>query len=114
MDAHAEAIAALKAAAEMAWSLRWDMSWDMNHDNVVDLADLWLLTAWFFFAPGDAIQQAHALAQKYNQETLHTLHVTALAVSLFDQLRELHHLDRRSRQLLECAGLLHDLGEITG
>ncbi len=55
MDAHAEAIAALKAAAEIAWSLRWDMSWDMNHDNVVDLADLWLLTAWFFFAPGDAI-----------------------------------------------------------
>ena len=55
MDAHTEAIAALKAAAEIAWNLRWDISSDMNHDNVVNLADLWLLTSWFYFAPGDAI-----------------------------------------------------------
>jgi len=53
MDPHADAIAQLRAAAQIAWSLRWDMSWDMNHDNVVDLADFWLLASWFFFAPGD-------------------------------------------------------------
>jgi hypothetical protein len=55
MDAHAEAITHLKAAAETAWAARWDMSWDMNHDDVVNLADLWLMTSWFFFAPGDAV-----------------------------------------------------------
>jgi hypothetical protein len=55
MEAPAAAIAHLKSAAEIAWTARWQMSWDMNHDDVVNLADLWLLTSWFFFAPGDAI-----------------------------------------------------------
>lgn len=55
MDAHAAAIAQLKAAADLAWSTRWNTSWDMNHDNVVNLTDVLLLASWFFFAPGDAL-----------------------------------------------------------
>lgn len=33
---------------------------------------------------------------------------------LFDNLQPLHQLDTKDRLLLECAGMLHDIGWITG
>ncbi len=43
-------------------------------------------------------------------EERHSRHVTALALSLFDQLSALHGLDEQARELLQCAGYLHDVG----
>lgn len=40
----------------------------------------------------------------------HVQHVSRLALSLFDQLSELHGLGERERLLLEAAGHLHDIG----
>ena len=40
----------------------------------------------------------------------HVQHVTQLALSLFEQLAELHGLGERERLLLEAAGCLHDIG----
>lgn len=40
----------------------------------------------------------------------HALQVTRLSLDLFDQTRELHNLGSRERFLLECAGMLHDIG----
>ncbi|MFQ3621335.1 MAG: HD domain-containing protein, partial [Spirochaetales bacterium] len=40
----------------------------------------------------------------------HSLHVTKLALQIFDQLRDEHGLDDHSRLLLESAAILHDIG----
>jgi CHAD domain-containing protein len=40
----------------------------------------------------------------------HERHVTRLALMLFDGTTALHGLDPRDRLLLECAGMLHDIG----
>jgi len=50
------------------------------------------------------------LAHRYDCEPTHSRHVTLLALSLFDQLQQLHNLGRAERELLEYAGLLHDIG----
>lgn len=44
----------------------------------------------------------------------HACHVTVLALKLWDQLEPLHKLGRASRFLLQCAGLLHDIGWVEG
>ena len=41
---------------------------------------------------------------------MHSRKVTDLALRLFDDLEPLHRMGTRERFLLECAGLLHDIG----
>lgn len=50
------------------------------------------------------------LAQGLDPDREHSEHVTELALRLFDQLRAVHRLDDRYRELLEAAGLLHNIG----
>ena len=52
----------------------------------------------------------HDIATIFPEGTAHSEHVTHLALTLFDELRPVHKLDNRSRFLLECGGLLHDIG----
>ncbi|HEX4141430.1 MAG TPA: HD domain-containing protein [Candidatus Methylacidiphilales bacterium] len=60
---------------------------------------------------GDALtQEALALRARYDEEPSHSDHVTALALQIFDGLRAWHGLASRSRELLCCASLLHDIG----
>lgn len=59
---------------------------------------------------GDALEAANTLAREYPEGLPHSRHVTALALQLFDSLEPLHNLGPRDRTLLECAGLLHDIG----
>jgi len=40
----------------------------------------------------------------------HSLQVTKLALMLFDSLQPFHKMEKRDRFLLECAGMLHDIG----
>jgi exopolyphosphatase/guanosine-5'-triphosphate,3'-diphosphate pyrophosphatase len=56
------------------------------------------------------INSAKALGQKYRYDEAHAANVSALAVKLFDQLKEDHGLGPRERLLLEVAGILHDIG----
>jgi CHAD domain-containing protein len=58
----------------------------------------------------DAADAVHHLMQEYADGELHSRHVTALALTLFDELQSLHNLGPRDRILLEYAGLLHDIG----
>lgn len=44
--------------------------------------------------------------------TFHTHYVTAMALSLFDQWQKVHGLDRRMRDILTAASLLHDIGNL--
>jgi exopolyphosphatase/guanosine-5'-triphosphate,3'-diphosphate pyrophosphatase len=55
-----------------------------------------------------------ALARKCNYEREHTHQVEKLALQLFDQLVELHHLGNQERFMLRCGALLHDIGWIEG
>ncbi|MCX7930841.1 MAG: Ppx/GppA family phosphatase [Chlorobi bacterium] len=50
------------------------------------------------------------LCQRFNVERAHAQHVAKLALELFDGLRCLHGLGDTERELLEAAGLLHDVG----
>jgi exopolyphosphatase/guanosine-5'-triphosphate,3'-diphosphate pyrophosphatase len=50
------------------------------------------------------------LARNFDNDNVHTRHVTALSLCLFDQLQEAHGLDESYRQLLWAAGMLHDIG----
>jgi exopolyphosphatase/guanosine-5'-triphosphate,3'-diphosphate pyrophosphatase len=52
------------------------------------------------------------LAAQYDATPAHTRHVARLALGLFDELADagLHDGDRRERELLEAAALLHDIG----
>ncbi len=49
---------------------------------------------------------------RFDQE--HSRHVTKLALMLFDELTGQHGMGRRGRFLLQCAGLLHDIGWLAG
>jgi putative phosphoesterase len=50
------------------------------------------------------------LAEKYIENTRHPDHVRKIALELFDDLKDLHHLYKRERCWLECAAILHDVG----
>ncbi len=52
------------------------------------------------------------LAARYGVDAAHTEHVCRLALGLFDELAAagLHDGDRWERELLWCAGVLHDIG----
>lgn len=57
-----------------------------------------------------AREEILALMRDKEARPVHVQHVTGLALSLFDQLQELHGLGERERLLLEAAGCLHDIG----
>jgi exopolyphosphatase/guanosine-5'-triphosphate,3'-diphosphate pyrophosphatase len=49
-------------------------------------------------------------AETYDPDPTHSKQVTSLALALFDQLQTLHGYGQRERQLLDIAGMLHDIG----
>jgi exopolyphosphatase/guanosine-5'-triphosphate,3'-diphosphate pyrophosphatase len=50
------------------------------------------------------------VGEKYNYDKTHSQQVARLAVSLFEQMRELHKLPERYAQILHAAAMLHDIG----
>ena len=56
------------------------------------------------------LNAAHAVMKKYDHDPKHSRHVASLALSLFDQLKDVHRLGKRERLLLEIAALLHEVG----
>jgi exopolyphosphatase/guanosine-5'-triphosphate,3'-diphosphate pyrophosphatase len=59
---------------------------------------------------GDVLAGARQFAAACGFEQKHALHVTRLALELFDQLQGPLHLPPGERLLLEAAGLLHEVG----
>ncbi len=62
----------------------------------------------------DIMESVINLADACQYEADHTHHVTRLALRLFSELYELHQLGDDERFLLECAGILHDIGWVDG
>ncbi|TVP57430.1 MAG: HD domain-containing protein [Gemmatimonadales bacterium] len=55
-------------------------------------------------------QAAISLGRRFMFDEAHGVHVSHLALQLFDQLTSLHGLGTRDRQLLRVAAILHDVG----
>lgn len=55
----------------------------------------------------------HALLQDYDVDIDHVSHVSNLALTIFDYVREPLDLPKKSRRLLEFGALLHDIGVST-
>jgi CHAD domain-containing protein len=62
----------------------------------------------------DARTACETLAATYPDGLLHHRTVTRLALMLFDSLEPLHRMSQHDRFLLECAGMLHDVGWLDG
>jgi len=58
----------------------------------------------------EAFRGAVALGRRFHFDEAHGRHVARLALSLFDQLQELHGLDDAERRILLGAAVLHDVG----
>jgi exopolyphosphatase / guanosine-5'-triphosphate,3'-diphosphate pyrophosphatase len=50
------------------------------------------------------------IAENFKYEPEHSLHVTMLALKMFDQTRQLHMLSYSDREYLEAASILHEVG----
>ncbi len=62
----------------------------------------------------EAFATCIALGRRYGFEEEHCRQDARLAVRLFDLTGDLHGLDDEQRDLLYCAGLLHDIGYVEG
>ncbi|MDO9549571.1 MAG: CHAD domain-containing protein [Methanoregula sp.] len=68
------------------------------------------------FRPREQVPEAELRAiveqvsAEYPKGQNHSLLVTRLSLMLFDSLKPAHNLTSRDRILLECAGMLHDIG----
>lgn len=62
----------------------------------------------------DTFAACIALGRRYGFEEEHSRQDARLAVLLFDLTSDLHELDDEHRDLLFCAGLLHDIGYVEG
>ncbi len=56
------------------------------------------------------VRRAIGVAARYGCDVRHARHVASLACRIFDQIRPLHGLRRRHRQLLEQAAILYQIG----
>ncbi len=50
------------------------------------------------------------LAESLGYEEDHSLHVSKLALRIFDQTKKLHHLGNTEREFLEASAILHEVG----
>jgi exopolyphosphatase/guanosine-5'-triphosphate,3'-diphosphate pyrophosphatase len=55
-------------------------------------------------------RSASRMAATFHDDLTHIEHATRLALQLFDELADVHHFDPADRELLEAAGLLHNVG----
>ncbi len=55
-------------------------------------------------------QESLALRARYDEEPSHSDQVALLALQIFDGLQAWHRMNARTRQLLETAAVLHDIG----
>lgn len=57
---------------------------------------------------------AISFGRRFMFDEAHGVHVARLALSIFDQLEQLHGLDTEDRRLLLSASILHDIGSFVG
>lgn len=58
----------------------------------------------------EVVRSAEKIAKKYRVHLAHARQVSLLSVSIFDQLQDLHKLDKHDALLLQLAAILHECG----
>ncbi len=58
----------------------------------------------------DRSESLDQVCQKYSNDTVHSQHVSQLALNLFYQLQKLHKLPEKYASILHAAAMLHDIG----
>ena len=58
----------------------------------------------------EVIRSSEKIAKKYHVHLAHARQVSQLSMSIFEQLQELHKLDRHDALLLQLAAILHESG----
>ncbi len=56
------------------------------------------------------IRSAREICKKYLADEAHSIHVSELAISIFEELKQEHHMGRWNEVLLRVAAILHDIG----
>jgi exopolyphosphatase/guanosine-5'-triphosphate,3'-diphosphate pyrophosphatase len=74
------------------------------------LVDLMRRSAVGYKADRSAAEAALALGRRFGFDEQHAVQVGALAVTLFEDLADLHQLPLSARRVLEAAAVLHDIG----
>ncbi|MGM0471454.1 MAG: HD domain-containing protein [Bacillota bacterium] len=57
------------------------------------------------------IYSARSIGQKYNYDAKHAQQVERFALEIFDQIKEIHGLSKKERNLLQVSAILHDVGK---
>ena len=85
--------------------------WALREGMIVDTIERHDMADWS--DDPDAVRRSSvlALARRCNYDEVHSTAVARLAGDLFDHTVSLHGLGPKHRQLVEYAGLLHDIGE---
>ncbi len=60
--------------------------------------------------PDIRLRSVFSLARRCHAPESHSLHVAQLALRLFDQTKQVHHLGQQEREWLQYAAILHDVG----
>ena len=60
--------------------------------------------------PAHLLAEARQLVKRYGGNLPYAENTASLAVQLFDQTKDIHHLGERERTLLEFSALVHDIG----
>ncbi len=58
----------------------------------------------------DVISAAHHIGRKFKFDETHADYVAKIALSIFDQMRDIYGFDKKERLYLEVAAILHDIG----
>ncbi|HEX4978786.1 MAG TPA: Ppx/GppA phosphatase family protein [Acidimicrobiales bacterium] len=85
--------------------------WALREGMLVEAVERHDLADWSDDPEAVRRMSVLALARRCNFDEAHASTVASLSVALFEQTLPLHRLDQRSRQLLEYAAILHDIGE---
>ncbi len=85
--------------------------WALREGVVLDAIRKHEVAEWTNDAEAIRRSSVLGLARRCNWEEGHATQVAGLAISLFDQTLPLHRLSGASRELLEYAAILHDIGE---
>lgn len=88
--------------------------WALREGMLVEAIDRHEVADWSDDPEAVRRSSILALARRCSYDEAHASTVARLATDLFDQTIPLHRLPQRSRQLLEYAAVLHDIGEHVG
>ncbi|HHX18577.1 MAG TPA: HD domain-containing protein [Clostridium sp.] len=83
----------------------------LRHGILVDMADDRFNTARKKETYNDIIASVWHIGKKYSIDEVHSKYIEKIAMSIFDQIKDIHVLGETERLYLRVAAILHDVGK---